>query len=141
MGLTILQGKTRPRITKDMAHCVMILLPTRPVRSPSGLILSEIPQHWEQLSSNGCVVRCHTQLEAMEAAQLMEAGIAAGQFLAVGIAPYDPTPDDLPYHQWVRGERGRKLKSLGLSEADLPEAQDESLAHISDDDWIANGPR
>lgn len=137
----LIDTRIRPRISRNNAWCVLILIPLRVLKAPGGIILQEFPQHWERLSSDGHVVRCHTQLEAQEAAALCAQGIAEGQFLKVTITPYDPIKTDLPYHDWVRGVRGRQLARRGLTESDLPENIDPGLRAMSDADWLAKGPR
>jgi len=128
-------------ITKTNAYCLLVLLPTRALRTPAGLIAREIPQHWERVTSNGCVVRCHTLLEAQEATEFLQGGIDQGQWLATAYDAYSPTRTDLPYHDWIKGIRGDRLNTLGLRESDLPEAHDPSLANMSDEEWLRNGPR
>ncbi len=140
--LTIIWKDNKPYpITKINAYCLVLLLPTRVQRTKSGIIAREIPQHWERLTSDGHVIRCHTHVEAMEARSLMWQGVEEGQWLDIQIESYTPTREDLPYYEWVRGTRGAKMRQLGITEEDLPETQDPSLTKLSNEDWIKNGPR
>jgi len=141
-NLIILEKKTPAIITKTNAYCIALLLPTRVIKhKETGVIIREIGSHWEPLSSDGHIVRCHTLHEAQEAAAMCMYGVDIGQFLAISIEPYAPTKDDLPWWQWVRGVRGRQLANLGLHEEDLPESQDAGLEQMSDDEWLTRGPR
>ncbi len=139
---TILWRDNKPYpITKTNAYCVLLLIPTRVHKTLSGLIVREAPAHWERLTSDGHVVRCHTRYEAEEARMKLLAGIEEGQWLKVEIEPYMPTNHDLPYHDWVRGVRGNAMERLGVREDQLPESQDQSLRTLSDEEWLARGPR
>jgi|GEM_PF-5605971 len=140
-GLLILEKTAAPIIRKTDAYCLLIKIPARQVMTEGGIFLSEQIEHWERMTSNGAVVRCHTRLEAEEARSIVWSGVDDGHFLTVAVSSYDPCDDDIPYHDWIRGMRGRKLAALGLTESELPESQDQSLAFLSDKDWLANGPR
>lgn len=139
--MIILPEKPKAWITKSQAYCIVVLIPARRITTPAGLILGETSEHWERISTNGCVVRCHTQLEAIEAAQYLSEGVRIGNWKAIAIQPYDPMSDDVPYYSWIRGVRGKRLDTLGVDERDLPESQDQGLEHLSDDEWITRGPR
>lgn len=142
MGLLLLPERVRAApITKTNAYCLLVLLPTRLQQTEAGLIVREVPQHWERVTSNGCVVRCHTELEAQEAAALLASGIQEGLWLAVGYDQYSPTKRDLPYHDWIKGMRGEMMQKRGISPEDLPEWHDPALTRMSDEDWLRNGPR
>lgn len=143
-GLILLSKDSPARITKTNAYCVQILIPTRPrfVQVNGGnIIVGETPEHWERLTCDGNVVRCHTEYEAQMALGILGEYIEDGQFKSLMYTPYSPTRDDLPFHDWIRGARDRRLNQLGLTAADLPESHDPSLAKLSDDEWIARGPR
>lgn len=138
--MIVLYKNTATPITKTHACCLLVYLPTR-----YGLIngfYREVSAHWEQVTSDGRVVRCHTELEAQEAASLLAEGIDQGQWLGVSYDPnYDPKPNDLPYYEWVKGIRGNMARHFGIKSADLPESQDTSLQVMSDNDWLTSGPR
>lgn len=141
-SLLILPGRVKAApITKTNAYCLLVLLPTRLLKARSGFIIREVPQHWEMVTSNGCAIRCHTLLEAQEAATFLATGIQDGHWLAVAYDQYMPKRTDLPYHDWIKGMRGDKLHTLGINPDDLPEAQDPSLTRMSDEDWLRFGPR
>lgn len=140
-GPIILPEKVKAFISKETAYCLLVELPTRRVATASGLYAGEIPRHWERVTSDGHVVRCHTYIEALNAREILSDYVEAGQFLRVEIQPYDPSPTDLPYWQWIRGMRGKVLGKLGIREEDLPEHHDPSLTRITDDDWLERGPR
>lgn len=130
-------------ISRNTAYCIVLLLPARLVRNKrTGLIAQEIPEHWEQMTMQGRVVRFHTLLEAQEAFELnVVEGMQRGYWLAADIQPYDPKPSDIPYHEWVRGIEQSHAEELGLDPDDLPENQDPSLRKISDEEWLLRGPR
>lgn len=136
-----LPEKVRPQISRNRAYCLLALIPARAGYTASGVYLGETPEHWERITSDGHVVRCHTHVEALNAWDMMQDYVANGQFKRVEIAQYDPQRSDLPYGQWVRGIRGKLLGKLGISERDLPEEQDPDLQQLSDDEWLARGPR
>lgn len=141
-SLLILPERVRAApITKTNAYCLLVLLPTRVQMSEAGLFVREIAQHWERVTSNGCVVRCHTELEAQEAAEFLTTGIQEGLWRAVAYDQYAPTRRDLPYHDWIKGMRGDMMRSHGISPEDLPETHDPALTRMSDEDWLRNGPR
>lgn len=139
-GLLVLQKASPPMIKKSEAFCLVIHLPARQLFSAGGVFLREDPEHWERLTSNGAVVRCHTHYEAEEARNLIWEGVLQGQWKDVQIEPYDPQPSDLPYHDWIRGKRGERLARLGIPEQALPEEQDPDLIKLSDEEWLTFGP-
>ena len=139
--MIILSRNTAAPITKTHACCLLVYLPTRQAMH-KGLFLREVPAHWERVTSDGRVVRCHTELEAQEAVQLLYEGMAQGQWLGVSYdMGYEPQPNDLPYYEWVRGMRGNMMRHFGIKPTDLPEAHDQSLEEMSDDEWLIGGPR
>lgn len=140
-GLLIIERNRAAPITKTNAYCLVLLICDRMFTNQAGLVVKQVPEHWERATSNGSVIRCHTYLEATEAANLLQSGIDMGQWKAIRIEAYDPQRDDLPYHDWIRGMRGQRLSALGLTEDDLPETHDPSLAKISDAEWLRRGPR
>lgn len=141
-GLTVLYKNRAAPITKNRAYCLVVDVPTRlePAR-PGSMIMVERSRHWERVTLHGRVLRCHTELEAQEAAMLIAAGIDNGDFLAVAYTPYDPGQNDISYHEWVQGETRRLSASLGVPYGDLPETQDPSLRQLSDQEWLLGGPR
>ncbi len=141
MSITIITKTRAAPITKTHACCLLVYLPARQVMH-KGLFLREVPAHWERVTSDGRVVRCHTELEAQEAAALLYDGIEQGQWLGVSYdTGYMPQDNDLPYYEWVRGIRGNMMRHFGIRSTDLPETQDPSLEAMSDQEWLLRGPR
>lgn len=139
-GLIILERTKAAPITKSNAYCLLVEIPTRR-QFRSGICVGETPRHWERVTHQGRVVRCHTLLEAQEAAQLLEGGLEQGQWIQIKAEPYSPTTSDIPYHEWVKGVSADLARKLGMEVTELPEAQDPSLAKMSDEEWLARGPR
>lgn len=139
-GLIILEKTRAAPITKSHAYCLLVELPTRR-HFRSGICVGEIARHWERVTHQGRVVRCHTLLEAQEAAQVLEGGLEQGQWIQIKAEPYSPSGNDIPYHEWVKGISADLARRLGMQVTELPEAQDPSLRTMSDKEWLARGPR